>query len=243
MYFHKYENDNILQTVQTSLIFQASLRGCVPLHQFPKQGRANKISTQRYASHPPLRSSFCRSFLASRAAAREVGVQGRSSARTGELCVTGSFTFSFGLSLERRLWSVGSTESSLFVFLVAVSPSLSLSSRLFGPYRLSVLRKESFLSGSGATSAKPSPSVRLVSFASPRAYLSLGEVLGEAIFGEVLLSVSSLPCTLLLPILFWAGDNLVTGETTLCGGDAGSPGGLLAGEPGLLGGELILLGR
>lgn len=171
-------------------------------------------------------------------------MQGRSSPTAGELCAGGSFDFSFGLSLERRLWSVWSTESSLFVFLVAVSPSLSLSSRRFGPYRLSVLRRVSFRSGSGAASAKVSPSVRVVSLlVSPRGYLSLGEVLGEVIFGEVFRSVSSLPCELTRPILFWEGDNLFIGETTLWGGDAGSPGGLLAGEPDLLGGELTLLDR
>lgn len=206
--------------------------------------RMPSARTDRPVSGWPLRSSFWRSFLVSKAAAREVGVQGRSSTREGELCATGSFDFSFGLSLERRLWSVGSADSSFLVFFAAVSPSLSLSSRRFGPYRLSVLRRDSFRSGSGAASAKLSPSVRLVSLlASPRGYLSLGEVLGETIFGEVLRSVSSLPCELTRPILFWEGDNLLTGETTLCGGDAGSPGGLLAGEPDLLGGELTLLDR
>lgn len=126
---------------------------------------------------------------------------------------------------------------------MAVSLSLSLSSRRFGPYRLSVLRRESFRSGSGAASAMLSPSVRLLSLVSPRKCLSLGEVLGEAIFGDVFLSVSSLPWALALPILFWVEESLLTGETTLCGGDAGSPGGLLAGEPGLPGTEQTRLER
>lgn len=170
-------------------------------------------------------------------------MHGRSKVGTGELWVAGSFALSFGLSLERRLWLVGSTESSLRVLLVTVSPSPSLSNRRLGACRLSLPRGDSFLSGSGTDSLRLSLSVKLHSLASPRGYLSLGEVLGEVIFGEVLRSDSSLPCTLVLPILFWVGVNLLTGEITLCGGDAGSPGGLLAGEPGLLGGELTLLHR
>lgn len=143
----------------------------------------------------PLRSSFWRSFLASSAAALEVGVAGRSTTGIGE---PSRFAGSFGLSLvfsdlERKLWSVASlplSDLSLSVLSLLGGTSLSLSDRRFWPLLsfLSLLLVKSFFDDSNNKSRSLSFSLAMLCAVSLLGRLSLGEVFGVAAFGIIFLT-------------------------------------------------------
>lgn len=143
----------------------------------------------------PLRSNFWRSFLASSAAALEVGVAGRSTTGTGEPSRFGvSFGFSLALSdLERKLWSVASlplSDLSLSVLNLLGGASLSLSDRRFWPHLsfLSLLLVKSLFEGSINKSRSLSFSLAMLCAVSLLGRLSLGEVFGVAAFGITFLT-------------------------------------------------------